>query len=101
MHAIAATGIPNAAVLKMATNNAARALGVGTRLGTVETGKFADMVIVKGNPLSDIRNTRNVQRVIKAGELYDPATLLKAVEGKLGPANEAEAAAWGRRTANQ
>ncbi len=101
LHAIAATGIPNAAVLKMATSNSARALGVGSRLGTIEVGKFADLVVVRGNPLADIRNTRNVQRVIKAGELYDPAALLKAVEGKLGPASEAEAAAWGRRAANQ
>jgi imidazolonepropionase-like amidohydrolase len=101
MHALALTGIPNAAVLKMATSNGARALGVGTRLGTIEVGKFADMVVVRGNPLADITNTRNVQHVIKAGDLYDPGALLKSVEGKLGPASEAEAAAWGRRTTSQ
>ncbi|MGH7469682.1 MAG: amidohydrolase family protein [Longimicrobiales bacterium] len=100
LHALALTGIPNAAVLKMATSNGARALGVGTRLGTIEVGKFADLVVVRGNPLADITNTRNVQRVIKAGELYDPAALLKSVEGKLGPASESEAAAWGRRSAS-
>jgi imidazolonepropionase-like amidohydrolase len=100
MHAIALTGIPNHAVLKIATINGARALGVGDRLGTVEAGKFADLVIVRGNPLTDIRNTRNTQRVIRAGVLYDPAALLKSVEGKLGPQTDAEAAAWGRRAAS-
>ena len=100
LHAIAQTGIPAAAVLKMATANSARALGVGTRLGTIEVGKFADLVVVRGNPLADIRNTRNTRYVVKAGELYDPELLLKSVEGKLGPATEAEAAAWGRRAAN-
>jgi cytosine/adenosine deaminase-related metal-dependent hydrolase len=84
----------------MATINGARAIGVGTRFGTIEAGKFADVVIVKGNPLADITNTRNVQRVIKAGELYNPAALLKAVEGKLGPAGPDQAAAWGQRTSN-
>jgi N-acetylglucosamine-6-phosphate deacetylase len=100
MHALAQAGIPNAAVIKMATSNAARALGVGNRLGTIEAGKFADLVVVRGSPLADIRNTRNVVHVIKAGEPFDPAGLLESVEGKLGPANDAEAAAWGRRAAN-
>jgi imidazolonepropionase-like amidohydrolase len=101
MHALNLTGIPNAAVLKMATINGARALGVSDRLGSIQVGKFADLVVVAGNPLADIRNTRNVKHVIKAGVLYDPAALLKAVEGKLGPANEAESAMWGRRGASQ
>jgi len=97
MHAIALTGIPNAAVLRMATINGARALGVSDRLGSVEVGKWADLVIVKGDPTVDIRSTRNTRHVIKAGVLYDPAALLASVEGKLGPASDAEAASWGRR----
>jgi len=95
MHAIALTGIPNGAVLKMATMNGARALGVSDRLGSIEVGKWADMVIVKGDPTVDIRNTRNTRHVIKAGVVYDPAALLSSVEGKLGPKSAAEAAAWG------
>lgn len=98
LHAIALTGIPNAAVLKMATINGARALGVSDRLGSIEVGKWADLVIVKGDPTVDIRHTRNTRYVIKAGVLYDPAALLASVEGKLGPKSDAEAAAWGRRT---
>jgi imidazolonepropionase-like amidohydrolase len=47
--------------------------------------KFADLFIVRGNPLRDIRNTRHVQTVVKAGVVYDPAELLKSAEGKIGP----------------
>ena len=97
LHALSLCRIPNIAVLKMATINGARALGVSDRLGTVEAGKLADLVIVQGNPLADIRNTRNVRRVIKAGVAYDPAALLQSVEGRLGPASDLEAAAWGKR----
>ena len=72
-------------------------MGVGDRLGSIEAGKWADLVIVRGNPLADIRNTRNVRRVIKAGVAYDPAALLQSVEGRLGPASDLEAAGWGKR----
>ena len=98
IHALALTGIPTHAVLKMATINGARALGVGDRLGTIEVGKFADLVVIRGDPFVEIRNTRNTRHVIRAGVLYDPAALLKSVEGKLGPSSEAETSAWGRRT---
>ena len=58
---------------------------VGDKLGSIEVGKFADLFIVRGNPLRDIRNTRHVQTVIKAGVVYDPAELLRSAEGKIGP----------------
>jgi imidazolonepropionase-like amidohydrolase len=88
------SGIPNAAVLRIATINSARAMGLGDRLGTIEAGKWADLVVVRGNPLADIRVTRAPRLVVKAGHLYDPATLMKAVEGKIGPASAADTAAW-------
>ena len=69
--------------LKTATINAARALRVEDRLGTVEPGKLADLVIVTGNPIDDIRNTRNVHTVIKAGEVYKSRELMDLVKGKL------------------
>lgn len=94
IHAFARAGIPNHAALKIATINNARAFGLGDRLGSVEPGKFADLVIVRGNPLREIRNTRNVQQVIKGGQVYEAAALLKSVEGKLGPATAAQAAEW-------
>jgi len=45
---------------------------------------MADLVIVTGNPLNDIRNTWNVHSVIKAGEVFESRELMDSVRGKLG-----------------
>lgn len=87
-------GIPPAAALKMATINAAHAMRMGDSLGTIETSKIADLTIIRGNPLQDIRNTRNVQRVMLAGTLHDAAALLASVKGKMGPASAADDEWW-------
>lgn len=92
--ALSRTGIPNAAVLRIATINGARAMGLGDRLGTIEAGKWADLVVVRGDPLADVRAVRNARVVIKAGRVYDPAALMKSVEGRIGPASSADSAAW-------
>jgi imidazolonepropionase-like amidohydrolase len=94
LHAMVLAGIPNAAALRAGTINAARALGVSERLGTVEPGKYADLLIVRGNPLEDIRATRNGYRVVKAGRVYDPVKLFASVRGKMGPSSAAEAGWW-------
>ena len=97
MHALSLAGIPNAAVLRIATINGARALGVGDQLGTIEPGKWADLVVIRGDPLTDIRSTRNVRLVIKAGVVYDAAELLRAAEGTIGPRTASEVDAWRAR----
>ena len=96
MHALTRAGIPTAAVLRIATANGARALGVGSYLGTVEPGKLADLVVVRGSPLSDIRNTRNVRLVIKAGTPHDPEELLASVAGTIGPTGPEDIPSWVR-----
>jgi imidazolonepropionase-like amidohydrolase len=85
LHTLVQIGIPPAAALKIATINGARALGVSDKLGTIEVGKLADVFVVQGNPLADIKNTRKVQLVIKSGFVYDPKALLAQAEGKIGP----------------
>ncbi len=85
LHAMVRAGIEPADALRIATINGARALGVSDHLGSVEVGKLADFIIITGNPLSDIRNTRSVHSVVKGGEVYQAAELLRSVEGKLGP----------------
>jgi imidazolonepropionase-like amidohydrolase len=87
-------GLPNIAVLKAATINGANALGVADKLGSIEVGKLADLYVARGNPLDDIKTARNVQFVIKSGVIYDPESLLKSAEGKIGPAGPDDHADW-------
>lgn len=88
MEALVSIGIPNAEVLKIATINGAEALRKSDILGSISVGKLADAFVVNGNPLEEITNTRNVQRVIKGGKVFDAKVLLKSVEGKMGPKSE-------------
>lgn len=94
MHALNRSGIPAADVLKIATINGARALRVADRLGTLEAGKLADLVILAGNPLEDIRNTRHVRTVLKNGVAYDARELLDSVKGTIGPKDSADEVNW-------
>ena len=63
--------------LQTATVHAAEALGIGDEVGSIERGKLADLVIVAGDPLRDIRSARDVRGVLRGGRYYDVATLLK------------------------
>jgi len=87
-------GIPPAAVLKAATINGANALGVETSLGSIEVGKLADLVVVEGNPLADIKAARNVRFVIRDGVVHDPKELLLSAQGKIGPTGPHDHADW-------
>ena len=94
LHAFVLAGIPNASALRFGTINSARAFGVDARLGTVEAGKYADLLIVRGDPLTTITDRRYGILVIRSGRLYDPDALFDSVLGKMGPKNEAEADWW-------
>ena len=87
-------GIPPADVLKAATINGARALGVADRLGTIEAGKLADLYVARGNPLENISAARNVEWVIKDGQVYLPAQLLESALGQIGPRGTEDRAEW-------
>ena len=87
-------GLAPAAVLKAATINGAKALGVEHRIGSVETGKLADLVVVSGNPVEDIKAARNVRFVIKGGVKYNPAALLQSAEGRIGPVGPEDHTDW-------
>ncbi|MDF2569102.1 MAG: hutI 2 [Sporomusa sp.] len=63
-------GLPPAAALRAATGLAAKAIGLGSEIGTVETGKRADLLVLSGNPLTDIACVRNVVKVLKDGKEY-------------------------------
>ena len=70
--------------IRIATLNGATFLGEDSRNGSLATGKQADIVIVRGNPATNIRDIRNVQLVFKDGIGYDPAKLIESVRGLVG-----------------
>ena len=67
----------SADIIKAATINAARMIGREKDSGTIEEGKLADLLILDANPLDDIRNIKQIHRIIKGGTVFDPAELLK------------------------
>jgi imidazolonepropionase-like amidohydrolase len=69
-------GIPPLAVLRMATRNGAEALGILDRVGTIEPGKQADLVLLAADPSSSISNTRNIVWVMQAGRRSRPSQLM-------------------------
>ena len=69
VRALKLAGLPNEAILRMATSEAANALGIGDRVGTIETGKVADLVLLDGDPVSDIEALGRVELVMKEGRI--------------------------------
>ena len=67
--------IPPLEVLRIATQEAAVAVGAGDDLGTLEVGKLADIVLLDANPLEDIKNTQAIWRVLKGGRVFDAEEL--------------------------
>ena len=61
--------------LRCATANGARSLGMDRFVGTLEPGKLADVAVVDGNVLQDIRKSENVVWTMVNGRLYDAATM--------------------------
>lgn len=61
-------GIPTSAVLQAATYNAARVAAAGKRTGLIQAGWDADLIVVDGNPLKEIRQTESISQLILKGE---------------------------------
>lgn len=87
MWALSMGGATPREVLKAATIDGAHIIGLGQDLGSIETGKLADMLVLDKNPLDDIHNTNTIRYVIKDGEIYEGDTLKKIspVEKEIAP----------------
>jgi len=77
-------GLSPVQAIQVATANGAKFLGILNRLGTIEVGKGADIVIVKGNPETHISDIRNVTIVFKDGIGYDPSAITEVLKGRVG-----------------
>ncbi len=75
MWALASGGWKPLEVLRAATLHGAEAIGYAQDLGSLETGKLADLVVLSKDPLEDIHNTNSIRYVMKNGELFEGDTL--------------------------
>ena len=69
MELLARLNIPNMDILKIATINSARCVGVEKDYGSIEVGKQADLVCLEENPLENISNVRKINKVIQSGKI--------------------------------
>lgn len=81
MWSFARGGMSPLQALRTATTEPARHLGLDRDLGTLEVGKLADLVILTADPLTDIRNSDKIHRVMLNGRLYNPSTMDEVVTG--------------------
>jgi imidazolonepropionase-like amidohydrolase len=79
-----AAGLTPLEALHAATGAAARIIGAEGELGTIQPGKWADLVLLDADPSADIRNTRRIRAVMQAGQLLDRKAVVAEVEQRSG-----------------
>lgn len=82
--AMQAAGLSPEVALKAAGREAARAIGLGGRLGEITVGAMADLVLVQGDPLADIGDARNVVGVVRNGRFFSLVSLLERSSTSVG-----------------
>ena len=73
--------------IQIATKNGAEFLGIVDRVGTVNSGKQADLIVVNGDPARSISEIEKVEYVFRKGVGFDPAKLLEGIDGVVGLEN--------------
>ena len=81
---LAEGGLTPLEAIKVGTMNGATYLGRADRVGSIATGKQADLVVIDGDPSAQIADIRKVTLVFKQGVAYDPAKLIASVKGRVG-----------------
>ncbi len=84
MELLVEAGLTPVEAIHVATENGALYLGQQDRIGTLEPGKQADMVVIQGDPSKRIEDVENVETVFKAGIGYDSKKLNESVRGQVG-----------------
>ncbi len=69
-------GLSSGEILTAATINGARLMGKENKLGTIEKGKLADLVLLNSDPIADIQNTSDIHLIVKNGNKYWPEEIL-------------------------
>jgi enamidase len=77
-------GLTPLEAIKVGTMNGATYLGRADKVGSIASGKQADLVVIDGDPSANIGDIRKVSLVFKQGVGYDPAKLIASVKGKVG-----------------
>ena len=81
MWSFARGGMDPVEALQTATVDPAKHLGFYGDIGSLETGKLADLIILDANPLDNIRNTDKIDMVMQGGRLYDADTMNEVITG--------------------
>lgn len=74
-------GLTPLQVLRAATVNGARAMGLERQTGTLAAGRLADLVILDADPLADVQNLSRIHRVLKDGKVFAPEELMRSLSG--------------------
>ena len=77
-------GFSAAEAIRIATLNGAIYEGKQARIGSIEVGKNADLVVIKGDPSQRIADVENVEIVFKDGIGYDSEKLIRSIAGRYG-----------------
>jgi imidazolonepropionase-like amidohydrolase len=75
MEAMQAAGLSASDIIVMGTKNGAHAMGRSRDFGTIEVGKFADLLVLSQDPRTDVRAFRSLTYVMRAGKLHEQTTL--------------------------
>ena len=78
-------GLTPMEALRAATLEPAEYFGMADSLGTVAPGRIADLILLEGDPLTDIRNTRRITAVVANGRLLDSTARTRLLEGARAP----------------
>jgi predicted amidohydrolase YtcJ len=72
-------GIPPAEVLRLATLTSAQVIGADGERGVIAPGRLADLILVDGDPSTQIADINEATLVVKGGHIYDPARIEQAL----------------------